>query len=153
MHHITQDVMIIKVPEGVKAHSIRWFENFHFRWFGAGAQFILLLFFLQRNLGNRSKARNDLILVYCWEYTDIWLTDRAKLAASPLMLKIPFSTFRQKINFLAEEFLKKAGGPSALMLNNESQQNTFLFFKWPLQNRAPSVLQITNPSSLISFTT
>lgn len=78
----------------------------------------IINFFLQRNLGNRSKARDDLILVYCWEYTDIWLTDRAKSAASPLMLKIPFSTFRQKINFLAEEFLKKAGGPSTLMLNN-----------------------------------
>lgn len=96
-------------------------------------------YYLQRDPGTRGRARNDSILVYCWEYTDIWLTGRAKLAASPLMLKIPFSTFRQKINFLAEEFLKKAGDPSTLMLNNESQQSTFLFLKWPLQSRAPSV--------------
>ena len=106
-------------------------------------------YYLQRNPSNRSRARNDLILVYCWAYTDIWLTGRAKLAASPLMLKIPFSTFHQKINFLAEEFLKKAGDPSTLMLNNESQQSTFLFLKWPLQSRAPSVSQITNPLSII----
>ena len=96
-------------------------------------------YYLQRNPSTRGRARNDSILVYCWEYTDIWLTGRAKLAASPLTLKIPFSTFRQKINFLAEEFLKKAGDPSTLMLNNESQQSTFLFLKWPLQSRAPSV--------------
>lgn len=113
---------------------------------------ILFFFFLQRNQGNRSRARNDLIPVYCWEYTDIWLTDRAKLVASPLMLKIPFSTFGQKINFLAEEFLKEAIGPSTVMLSNRSQQNTLSFLKWPLPNRTHLVLQITNPFNLISFT-
>ena len=133
---------------GVKAHSVSWFENLR----QGHTSYYYYYYYLQRNPSNRSRARNDLILMYCWAYTDIWLTGRAKLAASPLVLKIPSSTFRQKINFLAEQFLKKAGDPSTVMLNNESQQSTFLFLKWPLHSRAPSVSQITNPLSLIIFT-
>lgn len=67
---------------------------------------------LQRNLGNRNRVRNGFIPASCWEYPDIWVTGGAKWLASPLMLKTPFNTFHQKINFLAGEFLKETWGLS-----------------------------------------